>query len=41
LSRLVSPILLLDYVSVYLAILSGVDPTPTSLINAYKKRMSA
>ena len=40
LSRLLSPILLLDYVSVYLAILRRMDPTPTILINEYKKRMS-
>jgi len=38
LSRLLSPILLLDYVSVYLAMLRQIDPTPTSLINDYKKR---
>jgi len=38
LSRLLSPIFLLDYVSVYLAILRRVDPTPTDLINEYKKR---
>src|SRR6266571_84998 len=38
LSRLLSPIFLLDYVSLYLALLRRVDPTPTSLINAYKKR---
>src|SRR5690242_11129718 len=38
LSRLLSPILLLDYVSVYLAILRRVDPTPNDLINEYKKR---
>ncbi len=40
LSTLLSPILLLDYVSVYLAILRRMDPTPTLLINEYKKRMS-
>src|SRR5438093_1387371 len=38
LSRLLSPILLLDYVSVYLAMLRRIDPTPTNLINEYKKR---
>jgi glucose/mannose-6-phosphate isomerase len=38
LSRLLSPILLLDYVSVYLALLRRIDPTPTTLINQYKKR---
>lgn len=40
LSTLLSPILLLDYVSVYLAMLRRVDPTPNVLINEYKKRMS-
>jgi glucose/mannose-6-phosphate isomerase len=40
LSKLLSPILLLDYVSVYLAMLRGIDPTPNILINEYKKRMS-
>jgi glucose/mannose-6-phosphate isomerase len=38
LSRLLSPIFLLDYVSVYLALLRRIDPTPTILINEYKKR---
>src|SRR5712692_2467972 len=38
LSRLLSPILLLDYVSVYLAMLRRTDPTPTNLINEYKNR---
>ena len=38
LSRLLSPIFFLDYVSVYLAILRRVDPTPNDLINEYKKR---
>jgi glucose/mannose-6-phosphate isomerase len=37
LSRLLCPILFLDYVSVYLALLKGVDPTPTKLINKYKR----
>jgi glucose/mannose-6-phosphate isomerase len=40
LSRLLSPIFLLDYVSVYLAMLRRIDPTPTNLLNDYKKRMS-
>jgi glucose/mannose-6-phosphate isomerase len=40
LSKLLSPILLLDYVSVYLAMLRRIDPTPNTLINEYKKRMS-
>lgn len=39
LSRLLSPIFLLDYVSVYLAMLRRIDPTPTDLLNDYKKRM--
>src|SRR5438094_740627 len=37
LSRLLSPIFFLDYVSVYLAMLRRVDPTPTDLIIEYKK----
>jgi len=40
LSSLLSPILLLDYVSVYLAMLRRIDPTPNILINEYKKKMS-
>ena len=40
LSALLSPILLLDYVSVYLAMLRRIDPTPNVLINEYKKKMS-
>lgn len=39
LSRLLAPILLLDYVSVYLALLKRVDPTPTNLIAKYKLRL--
>lgn len=39
LSRLLAPILLLDYVSVYLAVLKRVDPTPTNLIAKYKLRL--
>ena len=39
LSTLLSPILLLDYVSVYLALLRRIDPTPNVLINEYKRRM--
>ena len=39
LSRLLAPILLLDYVSVYLALLKRVDPTPTSLIAEYKRKL--
>ncbi len=38
LSRLLLPILFLDYVSVYLAILRNVDPTPTPLISEYRQR---
>ena len=41
LSTLVSPILLLDYVSVYLAMLRRIDPTPNVLINEYKKKMNS
>ena len=37
LGRLVAPIFFLDYVSVYLALLRGVDPTPTELISRYKR----
>jgi glucose/mannose-6-phosphate isomerase len=36
LSRLLCPILFLDYVSVYLALLKRIDPTPTQLIVKYK-----
>lgn len=39
LSRLIAPILFLDYVSVYLALLKRVDPTPTNLIAEYKQRL--
>lgn len=38
LARLLAPIMFLDYVSVYLAILRGVDPTPTPWIREYKRR---
>ncbi len=38
LSRLLSPILFLDYVSVYLALLRGIDPTPTPFIVEYKRK---
>jgi glucose/mannose-6-phosphate isomerase len=38
LSTLLSPIFFLDYVSVYLAMLKKVDPTPTELIAEYKRR---
>jgi glucose/mannose-6-phosphate isomerase len=40
LGRLLSPILFLDYVSVYLALLRGVDPTPTTLIKEFRKNIS-
>ena len=39
LSRLLAPILFLDYVSVYLALLKRVDPTPTDLIAKYKRKL--
>ncbi len=38
LARLLAPVLFLDYVSVYLAILRGVDPSPTPWIASYKER---
>lgn len=38
LSRLLSPMMLLDYASVYLAILKRIDPTRTRLIAAYKRK---
>ncbi len=40
LSRLVSAVFFLDYVSAYLAILRGIDPTPTGLITEYKRRLN-
>jgi glucose/mannose-6-phosphate isomerase len=39
LSQLLSPIMFLDYVSVYRAIEKGVDPTPTKLIELYKSKL--
>ncbi len=36
LGRLLGPIMFLDYVSVYLAFLRGVDPTPTNGIRIYR-----
>lgn len=39
LGGLLSPILYLDYVSVYLALLKGVDPTVTPWIGRYKARL--
>lgn len=38
LGALLKPILLLDYVSVYLAFLRGIDPTDTPWIRLYKQR---
>jgi glucose/mannose-6-phosphate isomerase len=40
LGRLLCPIIFLDYVSVYLAFLTGVDPTPTVLIKEFRKNIS-
>ncbi len=40
LGRLLSPILFLDYVSVYLALLMNVDPSPTPWIREYKRRLT-
>ena len=39
LSRLLAPIFFLDYVSVYLAVLRGVDPTPNTQITKYKTQL--
>jgi len=41
LTRLLSPIFFLDYVSAYLAILKKIDPTPTELIEEYKSRLAS
>ncbi len=38
LGRLLAPILFLDYVSCYLALLRKVDPSPTLRIREYKRR---
>lgn len=38
LGRFLGPILFLDYVSVYMAFLRGIDPTPTEMIARYKNR---
>ncbi len=38
LGRLLAPILLLDYASAYLAVLRGVDPSPTTRIVEYRRR---
>ncbi len=40
LGRLLAPILFLDYVSCYLALLRKVDPSPTLRIREYKRRYS-
>jgi len=40
LGRLLAPILFLDYVSCYLALLRRVDPSPTLRIREYKRRYS-
>lgn len=41
LARLLAPVLFLDYVSVYLAILRGVDPSPVPTITFYKERYAS
>ena len=41
LARLLAPVLFLDYVSVYLAILRDVDPSPVPWITFYKKRYAS
>jgi len=41
LGRLLAPILLLDYVSAYIAVLRGVDPSPTNNIIDYKRKYAA
>ncbi len=38
LGRLLAPILLLDYASAYLAVLRGVDPSPTTRIREYRRK---
>jgi len=40
LSKLINLIYLLDYTSIYLAILRKVDPTPVKSIDFIKKKMS-
>lgn len=39
LSRLLVPTMFLDYVSTYLALVKGVDPTPTELIAKYRRQL--
>lgn len=41
LGRLLCPIFFLDYVSVYLAFLRGVDPTPTVLIKEFRGKLDS
>ncbi len=41
LGRLLGPILMIDYVSVYLALLRGVDPTPTAALQKYRQLLSS
>lgn len=41
LARLLSLIIFADYLSVYLAILRGIDPTPVAIIEELKKRLAA
>ncbi len=40
LGRLLGPVLLLDYASVYLAFIQGKDPTPTLRIGQYRRLFS-
>jgi len=40
LGKLLCPIFFLDYVSIYLAFLRGLDPTPTVLIKEFRKNIS-
>ena len=41
LARLLSLVLMGDLVSIYLAYLRGVDPTPVEIIDAIKQRLRA
>ncbi len=40
LGRLMAPIFFLDYVSIYLAYLNNIDPTPTPMIKQYRQRVT-
>ena len=40
LPRLASHVMFGDYLSLYLALARGVDPTPVASIDAFKRRMS-